>query len=176
MKNRRTIIECILCAVLGNLRGTACNQSVDQVCKTDTDDHNGDQKECDDHCVYFSSASTQDGAKATATVDPTDNDKATITVVDGTLNTKNDNAVVYLEINNDSDLTVYITTEVTGLDTDYFNVQLQYARVLTGYATIAPGDTLDVGVTVSCVATPTEDKSTTFDITFNASTAAPTNP
>ena len=124
--------------------------------------------------VYFSNASAQDAAKATATVEPTDNDVATITVLEGALKDNGDTATVYLEIKNESDLPVYVTPSLTNSDTTHFGVTLQYAGVLTGYATIAPGDTLDVGVTVSCVKTPEDDVNMTFKITFNASTQAPT--
>ena len=123
--------------------------------------------------VYFSNAFTQDATKATAVVDTAENDKATITVLEGALKDKGDTAVVYLNITNDSDLPVYVTPSLSNQDTTHFGITLQYAGVLTGYATIAPGDTLDVGVTVSCIQTPTEDANTSFTITFNATTQAP---
>ena len=173
MKNRRTIvIAFLLVAVLtigvgfAALTDTLTASGSAGILKT------GAQSEFEAK-VYFSNASTQDALKATAVVDSLDNDKATITVLEGALKDKGDTAVVYLEIKNESDLPVYVTPSISNHDTTHFGITLQYAGVLTGYATIAPGDTLDVGVTVSCIQTPTEDANTSFTITFNATTQAP---
>ena len=174
MKNRRTIvIAFLLVAVLtigvgfAALTDTLTASGSAGILKT------GAQSEFEAK-VYFSNASTQDALKATAVVDSLDNDKATITVLEGALKDKGDTAVVYLEIKKESDLPVYVTPSVSNDDDTHFGVALQYAGILNGYATIAPGDTMDIGVTVSCAKTPTEDVSTSFTLTFAVSTSAPT--
>lgn len=172
MKNRRTIIVAFLLVAAMTI-GIGFANLIDTLTATGSATiKQADAQEEFDKKVYFQSASAVDGATGEATFTA---DTATLTVKDGGLKDEDSPAVsFFLEIKNDTDLTVYITPETVVTNETNFDVALQYAGINNGYATIAPGSTMDVSVTVNCVLTPTADASTTFTVTFNVDTNAPT--
>ena len=128
-----------------------------------------DTAETFDSDVYFSKA-VASAERCNAVVDPADNDKATMTVVDRVLKEVGDEVIATFTVKSESDLPVYVTPSISNSNSEYFDVYTTW----TNTQTIAPNSTSDIVVTVKLAKTAVADQATTFTITLNASTTAPT--
>jgi hypothetical protein len=118
--------------------------------------------------IYFSKA-LGDPSRVTATIDPADKDKATITVLDSILKEVGDEVIVTLTIESESDLDVQITPTVSNAEGG--SVNTEYFSVTTGAAqTLVAGGTLDYTITIRLIKTNATDADITsnFVVTFQA--------
>lgn len=126
--------------------------------------------------IYFKSGSPNTTVTGfSASVDGTDNDKGTITIVDGALKSTGDTLSATFVITNagDLDATVGVPT-ITNNNETYFTVTTNWGAAAKD---LAAGDDISVVVTVELVKTPVADQSATFGISFTAtSTDALTTP
>ncbi len=177
MKNRRlAIIAFILVAIMAIGVGYANLTDTLQITGS-AGVNRDDSAEAFDADIRFTKA-VGDTSRVTSTIgdkDETgDNDKVTITVLDGILKEVGDEIIVTCTVTSDSDLDVYIAAPtVTNNNSEYFSVTTTW----DGTTTVVPAGTAqtrDVVVTIKLIKTAVADQDATFTIDLNASTAAPT--
>ena len=129
-----------------------------------------------DDDVYFSAVSS--GSGYTAEILTTNNDKGNFTVTG--LEGKDDTVSITFTVKNDNEFAVYATVDPTNTattNTEYFECT---TNVGTATFTVPAQGTYDVVVTVKLLKTPQleEDQtiSGTFDIEYDVTDVAPTNP
>ena len=125
--------------------------------------------------IYFTKAVISDNrGTATIGVDKNDHaaDKVTIAVKEGALAGAGDSVVCAIEISNVGDLDANV--KLNGIDvsnSEFFKVTTSWGSNNT--QTLAAGDALDIVVTITVIKTPTVNVSTTFDLTFTATSVEP---
>lgn len=167
-KNRRiAIISFVLVAIL--LLGIGFAQLTDVLTIGGTAGVDADNsQEVFDGDVYFSNA-VANVERVTASIDASDNDKATMTVKDNVLKEVGNEAIATFTVKSESDLPVYLTPSVSNSNAEYFNVYTTWDTTKT----LQPGQTVDITVTVKLIKTAVADQAATFTVTLDASTTAP---
>lgn len=115
--------------------------------------------------VYFSNA-VANTSRCLAAIDSSDNDVATMTVVDGALKEVNDEVIATFTIKSESDLPCTVTPTIVNSNTEYFSV----TSTLTANTPLSAASTLDFTVTVKLIKTAVADQDTTFTITIDVAT------
>ena len=166
MKKRRSVIAMFLVLAIFTL-GIGYAQLTDTLTITGSAGVDSDNsQEVFNGDIYFSNA-VANVERCTASIDGTDNDKATMTVKENILKEVGDEVIATFTIKSESDLDVVIPVPtISNSNEAYFDVYTTWDTEKT----LAAGKTVDIVVTVKLIKTAVADQSTTFTITLNPQT------